>query len=84
METATYRIEVYFKTDDYRAIVIRDKLKRLGYNIDDVYLADNYLVNADIPSESINGIAKSLAQDVTEDFTINAPYSPVEFDYLTP
>ena len=46
--TAKFRIEVFYKKDDPRGSVIRDKFQSLGYPVNRVFIADNYLLNLNI------------------------------------
>ncbi len=78
---AKYRIEVFYKKSDPRGIAVRDKFISLGYSINNVYLADNYLINIDVDEKSIKAAAETLIQPVTQNYSINAPYNPENFDY---
>jgi len=80
MEEALFRIEIFYTTTDYRSDVIKNKLNRLGYAVDRIYMSDNYLVNAPITPEQAELVARSLTQPVTQSYLINEPYMPEEFN----
>ena len=79
--TAKYRIEVFYKKDDPRGSAVRDKFTGLGYSIEKVYLADNYLLDIDVSEKDINSAAQTLIQPVTQNYSINQPYNPDNFNY---
>lgn len=78
---AKFRIEVFYKKDDPRGAAVGDKFNRLGYSIDKVYLADNYLLDIDVNENDIKSAAETLIQPVTQNYSINNPYNPENFDY---
>ncbi|MCL2154629.1 MAG: AIR synthase-related protein [Leptospirales bacterium] len=91
---AKFRIEVFYKKDDPRGTAFKNRFIDLGYTIDKVYLSDNYLLNITIePPEAaltnkvdeeynrVKEAAEMLSQPVTQDFIINKPYNPENFDY---
>jgi len=81
MNTARYRIEVFYLARDYRGEVIRNRIASLGYDLDSITITDNYLVDADIDRKDAEKVAGLLIQPVTQGFVINDPWSPAEFDY---
>jgi len=81
MENANFRIEVFYKTEDYRGKVMKQKLNRLGYDIEKVFISDNYLINAELENKDVSKIAASLTQPVTQNYNVNKPYVPENFDY---
>ncbi len=81
MEQARYRIEVFYKAADYRSRVIAEKLNRLGCGVEQAWMTDNYLLNADITEDDAERAALSLAQAVTQSYKLNTPYNPGDFDY---
>ena len=78
---AKFRIEVFYIKDDPRGSAVREKFIKLGYSIDKVYLADNYLLNIDVNEKDIRSAAEILIQPVTQNYSVNTPYIPVNFDY---
>ena len=78
---AVFRIEVFYKKDDPRGAAVKEKFTRLGYPVDKVYLADNYLLDIDVNEKEIRNAAEILIQPVTQDYSINTPYIPENFDY---
>ncbi len=78
---AKYRIEVSYSKEDPRAKAFTERFKNLGFTIEKVSLTDNYLLNIDLPVESINAAAEMLIQPVTQSFSINQPYMPENFDF---
>jgi len=78
---AKFRIEVFYKKHDPRGSAMMDKLVNLGYAIDKVYLSDNYLLNIDVSENDIKAAAETLIQPVTQNYSLNSPYNPREFDY---
>jgi len=78
---ARFRIEVFYKKDDPRGRAVREKFISLGYSIDKVYLADNYLLDIDVNENDIKSAADILIQPVTQNYTINNPYNPGDFNY---
>lgn len=78
---AGFRIEVFYKKDDPRGSAVKEKFIRLGYSIDKVYLADNYLLDINADDRDINNAAGILIQPVTQSYTVNKPYIPESFDY---
>ncbi len=81
MEKSNYRIEIYYRIKDYRGEVLLQKLRRLGYGLEAVYLSDNYLINVDESREAIGDTARALVNPVTQDFSINEPYVPGRFTF---
>lgn len=81
INSAKFRIEVFYKKDDPRGIALKKKFSDLGYSIDKVYLADNYLLNIDVEQNDIKGAAEILIQPVTQSYSINSPYIPENFNY---
>ncbi len=79
METADYRIEVYYKTPDFRGEVLQKRLSSLGYPVNKIVITDNYLVHADIPAETSVKIAEALIQPVTQHYQVNEPFHPGDF-----
>jgi len=80
-DTAKFRIEVFYKKEDPRGAVIRDKFINLGYPVSRVFIADNYLLNMDLNPGDINAAASILIQPVTQDYTLNSPYIPESFNF---
>ncbi|MCL1833000.1 MAG: AIR synthase-related protein [Leptospirales bacterium] len=78
---AKFRIEVFYRKDDPRGSALKNRFIDLGYTIDRVYLTDNYLLNIDEEEDRIKAAAEILTQPVTQDFKINSPYNPDDFDY---
>ncbi len=81
MEKARFRIEVFYKTEDSRGNVLKNRLKNRGFGLEKVLITDNYLINADLSESDAVKAALSLIQPVTQDFLINEAFSPDEFDY---
>ncbi len=81
LEKANIRIEVYYKTIDYRGEAIRRRLERLSLDIKKIYLSNNYLLNIDINNNDAERIAGSLTQHVTQSYLINKPYIPEKFAF---
>ncbi len=81
MEKAKFRIEVYYKSSDPRGQTLRRRLTMLGFGVDALFITDNYLINADISIEDAGRCAAILKQPVTQDFLVNSPYDPGDFDY---
>ena len=81
MEKAKLRIEVFYKIKDPRAEVIKRKLERLRLDIQDIYLSNNYLLNIELSGSDAERIAESLTQNVTQNYSINAPFVPADFVY---
>jgi len=78
---AEFRVEVFYKKDDPRGTAVKEKFITLGYSIDKVYLSDNYLLNIDVNAKDIKNAADILIQPVTQNYSINLPYNPENFDY---
>ncbi|MCL1864631.1 MAG: AIR synthase-related protein [Spirochaetes bacterium] len=78
---AKFRVEVFYRKDDPRGSALKNRFIALGYSIDKVYLTDNYLLNIDVEETKIKEAAELLIQPVTQDFKINMPYNPDDFDY---
>lgn len=81
LEKAKIRIEVYYKTRDFRGEVLTHRVSRLGLPVTGFLLSNNYLINADLNNEQAQSIARSLILNVTQDYTINKPYTPENFKY---
>lgn len=79
--TAKFRVEVFYKKDDPRAHVIREKFSGLGFPISHIIITDNYLLNINIDYEEIVSAASMLIQPVTQDYKLNSPYIPEFFDF---
>ncbi|MBN1496467.1 MAG: phosphoribosylformylglycinamidine synthase, partial [Spirochaetes bacterium] len=80
MLRARYRIEVFHRSGDPRCEVMRKKLAGLGLPVRTVHISDNYLINADFDEERARAVAGLLVQPVIQDFLINRPYRPDNFD----
>ncbi len=78
---ARFRIEVYYKKIDPRGEAVKSRFLNLGFNLERVYISDNYLVDFDTDFERLDGAARSLIQPVTQDYSINKPYIPHDFNY---
>ncbi len=78
---AKFRIEVFYKKEDPRGSAVKKRFADLGYSIDKVYLADNYLLNIDVNENEIKSAAETLIQPVTQNYSVNHPYTPDSFDY---
>ena len=50
---------------------VKKRFITLGYSIDKVYLADNYLLNIDVNEKDIKNAAETLIQPVTQSYSIN-------------
>ncbi len=81
MEKAKTRIEVFYKIKDYRVEPLKRSLIRIGLDIREIYLSNNYLFNLDLQKREIEKVAKSLTQAVTQDYKINKPFKPAKFSY---
>jgi len=81
LSLAKFRIEVYYKKDDPRGSAIKDKFNSLGYDVEKVYISDNYLLNINVNKHQIINAAGTLIQPVTQNFSIDTPYNPQNFDY---
>ncbi|MBN2040663.1 MAG: phosphoribosylformylglycinamidine synthase [Spirochaetes bacterium] len=81
MEKAKTRIEVFYKVKDFRGEVIKQNLDRQGYDINNIYISNNYLLNIDLTDTEAKGIAGALTQSVTQDNLINIPFFPQNFSY---
>ncbi len=81
MKASANRIEVYYIDLDIRGRVLKERLKGLGRNIDEILISDNYLINYDLSNDDLERIAESLIQPVTQRYAINKPYLPKNFDY---
>ncbi len=79
MDTARFRIEVFYTISDTRSVVLLEKLRRLGFRLQGVRITDNYLVNAPLDDAQVARVARALANPVTQDFTVNAPCIPERF-----
>ncbi len=80
MEKADYRIEVYYRELDFRGEVLQKRLSSLGYPVSKIVITDNYLVHADISASVSEKIAGALIQPVTQDYHINTPCDPGDFN----
>jgi phosphoribosylformylglycinamidine synthase subunit PurSL len=80
MLRARYRIEVFHRGTDPRCEVVRKKLEGLGFPVRSVHISDNYLINGDFDQARAPEVAGLLVQPVIEDFLINRPYRPENFD----
>ena len=60
MESAEYRIEVFYRGEDPRCVVMKDKLRLLGYPLTSVSRSDNYLISGGGGYEAIEEIARSF------------------------
>lgn len=78
---AKFRIEVFYKKDDPRGEAFKKKFSNLGYNIEKVYISDNYLIDIDNEMDEVEGAAKILIQPVTQNSLVNRPYIPDDFNY---
>lgn len=81
METALYRYEVYYKITDSRGEVVRSTLRSMDYPVESVIIADNYLINHPLKEENLPRVGELLIQPVTQDFCVNEPCIPTDFDY---
>ncbi|MBN2430871.1 MAG: phosphoribosylformylglycinamidine synthase [Acidobacteria bacterium] len=81
METAAHRIEVFYSIPDARGRVLLEKLQGLGFALNEVRLADNYLLNAELTDDELQAAAMALTQSVTQDFRVDVPFVPDSFDY---
>ncbi|HQP49774.1 MAG TPA: AIR synthase-related protein [Spirochaetota bacterium] len=81
MESAKTRIEVYYRIEDSRGLMLRKKLQRLGFDIEAIIIADNYLLYDDFTPQECDRIARMLIQPVTQNYMCNAPYIPESFGY---
>ncbi|MFC1669186.1 AIR synthase-related protein [Spirochaetota bacterium] len=81
MKNEINRIEVFYRDIDPRGEVIKDKFRDMGYNISSVYISDNYLINAQLSREDVSAIARALSQMVTQDYIVNEPHMPEDFDF---
>ncbi|TAL37078.1 MAG: phosphoribosylformylglycinamidine synthase [Spirochaetes bacterium] len=81
MDTASFRIEVFYKIEDTRSRTLLGKLKRLGFPVDGVSITENYLVNAPLDDSRIELVAGALASPVTQDYRVNEPYVPARFTF---
>jgi phosphoribosylformylglycinamidine synthase subunit PurSL len=81
MSDAGYRIEVFHKYEDPRCAVLSNKLSGLGFEVDRVHISDNYLVYAGLDDSRAGKVAQLLVQPVIQDYLINEPYLPPEFDH---
>ena len=72
---------MYSIIEDQRGGALSKHLSLLGYNAGDIKTADNYLVNADIPESSAEAAGKALANRVTQNFSVNKPYIPGDFEW---
>jgi len=79
--TANLRLEVYYKKEDPRSMAFMDRFKKLGYFTGEVFLSDNYLINADLAEDASEKIAGMLANPVVQDVLINKAYTPDNFAY---
>ena len=75
------RIEVFYKENDPRGRVIRERFQNIGYSVGSVHMSDNYLINKELSVDETDRIAGSLSQPVTQDYLINKPYIPEDFNY---
>jgi len=79
------RIEVAFKEEvgDTRAVVRRERLRRLGFNVDNVSVADVYTLDLqDLQfREKLEATARLLANPVSQTARIDEPQSPGQFDW---
>lgn len=81
VNTAKYRIELYSRYSDTRGAAVSKRLNSLGYSVESVIITDNYLLNTDIDTNEIKSVAEMLIQPVTQNYTINEPYRPDNFDF---
>ncbi len=80
MEISKYRIEIVYKTKNYRAEVLLKNLISDNFKLNKVYMSDNYLANIDVDKDRITKVSEGLIQPVTQKAYINEPYTP-EFSY---
>jgi len=81
LNTAKYRIELYYLYSDPRGAAIKKRFNSLGLQIESVIMTDNYLVNTELNEEEIKNLAEMLIQPVTQNYSLNRPYIPEEFDF---
>jgi phosphoribosylformylglycinamidine synthase len=77
-----HRIEVCYKTDP-RLKVRTDRIRSLGFSIDELHLIDVYTIvtgSRDFTSAELNGIGAQLINPVVQEFVIDAPTDAV-FDH---
>lgn len=82
VNTANYRIELYCRYNDPRGAAVSKRLNSLGYSVESVIITDNYLINLDLDADGIKSVAEMLIQPVTQNYTINNPYKPDDFDFV--
>jgi phosphoribosylformylglycinamidine synthase subunit PurSL len=80
MLKSKYRIEVFYKITDSRSLVAMKKLQDSGYNISEIRISDNYLING-LDDDKIKIAASTLIQPVIQDYLINEPFIPENFNY---
>lgn len=81
MKEARYRIEVYYMVHDPRGEALRRRFLVRGFDIDRVFITDNYLIDADIGVGRMDDVGELLVQPVTQTFSLNHPCDPGDFDY---
>jgi len=81
MQNAAHRIEVFYTIPDARGRVLQEKLQGLGFALAEVRLADNYLLNAELTDDELRAAGAALAQTVTQDYVVDVPFRPDNFDY---
>ena len=81
LNTAKYRIELYYLYSDPRGAAIKKRFNSLGLQIESVIMTDNYLVNTELNEEEIKNLAEMLIQPVTQNYCLNSPYTPENFDF---
>jgi phosphoribosylformylglycinamidine synthase len=57
------------------------RLNRLGFQIDAILISDNYLLNHEFNKDELEKVAGSLIQPVTQNYMINEPFLPDDFDF---
>ena len=68
------RIEIRFKEGDARALVRKNKLNNLGFNIKEVSLIDVYTIDVNLSNKELEKVAEMLYNPVTQEVSIDKPF----------
>lgn len=81
MKEALYRIEIFYTVPDFRGLEAKKHLRGLGYDVTGLVTTDNYLINTPLSDDEADAVAKLLTQSVTQQYCINKPYVPENFNH---
>jgi len=67
-----HKIEVSSKISDARALIIKDKIKNMGFSLDNIILVDAYTLDYNFSQEELKKISEILSNPITQQYKIDS------------